>query len=434
MLIAKGTVQGQLVESENVETFNIVSKIEVRRIGDSFSICVSDEVNIDNLELDIEKLYEYYVDYSHKKISKYISKVAKRANTEYEILWALWRRWIEAYGVLTPLLCYDKITDVYIMESSIQAEHCEYGLCEVKLFNDDVTYREFVHYLIRRVAERARCPITTYMPMMSVTDRELHARFTISIPPVSEPYIHVRILPRKPWTLSELVMRDALTLEEACTLWYLFDLKVPILVIGPMGSGKTSLANAIAFNSDPATFKAIVADVDEMNLPGHNVLKLFERRSYGLGVRNIDKSELIAHSLRTGVDYVIVNEVRTRSEVSTWIDAVTTGHGGVTTFHASDIESLRIRLENMLGSSKILDEVAVVVMHCENTIREVGSVRTNVKVRRVKYVKVPKHVKIDEQELALRTAALSSMMGLPIRQQLSVLRSFYRSPDKLLVS
>ena len=48
-------------------------------------------------------------------------------------------------------------------------------------------------------------------------------------------------------------------------------------------------------------------DVDEMDLPGHNVVKLFERRAYGLGVKEITKHDLIAQALRIGVDYVIVN-------------------------------------------------------------------------------------------------------------------------------
>ncbi len=92
-----------------------------------------------------------------------------------------------------------------------------------------------------------------------------------------------------------------LNARSAAVLWQLFEDKVPILIVGPIGSGKTSLANAVAFmGGNPSLFTALIMDVDEMNLPNHLVYKLMERKAFGLGVKSITKDDLIAQALRMG--------------------------------------------------------------------------------------------------------------------------------------
>jgi len=443
VLASKPTPAGRRVELSIID-FCIRSYIDVRSIGSSFTIYIIDDVP----EIDLPDPYVIYEKGALKNymLSYNMFRIFSREylRESYDVIEKLWERWYLYYGPLTPLLLYDKVSDIYIDRSSIRAYHIDLGLCEVSIelsrcfrfsgiFNRkrEVTYRfeDFVNYLIHKISERSSNPITAYMPMISVTDPDFRVRFSVSVRPVSDPYIHVRVLPRRPWTLGELIERNTLSIDNAALLWYLFDNKIPILIIGPMGGGKTSLANAVTYCSNPTLFKALILDVDEMTLPGHNVVKLFERKAYGLGVQSITKRDLIAHALRIGADYVIVNEVRTRDEVSAWIDAVTSGHGGVTTFHAENIDKLKIRIENMIGSSKIIDEIAIVKMSVRTSINESSGIRLCRKSRIVSKIVLPRGLKICREDIEIRKQIMRELAGKSHMQQLNIISEFYKRPE-----
>ena len=443
---------GSLIISKEVYFSGVRSLIEVRRVQDRYMMFIVDDVPPSLASFDPEYVLHLILNRG-LSIKKALEVACKDlgVDADHEIVSSVWTRWFTYYGSLTPLLLLDSVTDIYVRLDGVTALHVDLGLMDVKLDFPSQTIsirrlfrresksiefdiNKFVRYIIRRVSERTRSPITSYMPLLSATDSEFKARFSLSIEPISIPYVHIRILPKTPWTLSKLIQLDALSISQAALLWYLFDLKVPILIIGPMGGGKTSLANAITFNSCPELSKVLIMDVDEMYLPGHNVIKLFERKSYGLGIRPITKDILIAHALRMGVDYIIVNEVRTREEVRAWLDAVTTGHGGVTTFHAANLQTLKIRLENMLGRPvNIEEEIAIVKTNIHYvTVQSNDGVKVRRAVRRVVDIIVPRHVKVYREEVEVRAMLLSKMMELNINQQLTLLSSFYRESEKVL--
>ncbi|WP_243676409.1 ATPase, T2SS/T4P/T4SS family, partial [Vulcanisaeta distributa] len=200
---------------------------------------------------------------------------------------------------------------------------------------------------IRRVAQRARTAITSYSPVASVVDPEFGVRVSIESEPVSPGSMSIRVLPRKPWTLPELIRRGMINIEDSARLWLLADHRVPILIIGPMGSGKTSLQNAIAYMLVTRSM-ALIMDVAELFLPFHQVVKpMLERVAYAHGIRSIDKAELIRQALRSGVDVIVLNEARSGSEFKALAEAVTLGHGALTTFHAENIEAARARLRSL---------------------------------------------------------------------------------------
>lgn len=83
-----------------------------------------------------------------------------------------------------------------------------------------------------------------------------------------------------------------------------------VLVYGPMGSGKTTLTAAIMNTYPPWVRVVAVQDVDEFKvLPIRTFNVLNTRASTGLGAKPITKAELIADAMRTGAQFVFVNEV-----------------------------------------------------------------------------------------------------------------------------
>lgn len=132
-----------------------------------------------------------------------------------------------------------------------------------------------------------------------------------------------------------------------------------------------------------------------------------------------------------GADYVIVNEVREPEEVKAWLNAVTTGHGGITTFHADDYQQMVKRLTVLApGSEEVLKSVIAVIVGSELVPVSVGG---NLKVmRRLRYVKdiiVPSEVNEKylsiKDDLHLRRSIIGSLMDSSIDQLLSTIGKLY---------
>jgi hypothetical protein len=139
-----------------------------------------------------------------------------------------------------------------------------------------------------------------------------------------------------------------------------------------MGSGKTTLTAAVANTLPPWERVAFVQDVDEYRpLPGRSFILLNTRESSGLGVKAITKPELIALSMRSGAQYVTVNEVLTAEDVRAWLLAVFSGHGGFTTIHSSDWVDLANRLTafGVGNATDVLRRITVVLMRDKRAVR-----------------------------------------------------------------
>jgi flagellar protein FlaI len=166
----------------------------------------------------------------------------------------------------------------------------------------------------------------------------------------------VRIFPERPWTVLGLLERNTLSPEVAAYLWLAVEYKMPILIAGEMGSGKTSYANAILGLAPPDRRIGTAEDVAEFNIPHLNWQKyLTDER------RGIDLFELVKLLLRANVDYVVINEIRGAEESRAWFQAISTGHGGVTTIHADTVESVFNRLDNLGIPPEYLTSLALVV-------------------------------------------------------------------------
>jgi flagellar protein FlaI len=122
------------------------------------------------------------------------------------------------------------------------------------------------------------------------------------------------------------------------------DYKMTTLILGVTGSGKTSTLNALATLLRP-TYKIVtIEDTPELRLPHENWVQLVSRPSYiGSGVGEISLFHLVKLSLRYRPDVIVVGEVR-GEEAYVLFQAIATGHSGMTTLHAENIDAAVKRL------------------------------------------------------------------------------------------
>ncbi|MCE4611910.1 MAG: type II/IV secretion system ATPase subunit [Desulfurococcales archaeon] len=156
----------------------------------------------------------------------------------------------------------------------------------------------------------------------------------------------IRKFKEKPLSIIDLIDYGTLSSYMAAYLWIAMDYKMPGIIMGVTGSGKTTTLNAIATLFRPNIKIVTIEDTPELKLPHKNWVQLASRPSYGLGVEKIGEVtlyDLVKVSLRYRPDVIIVGEVR-GEEAYVLFQAMATGHGGLTTIHSEDVEAMVKRL------------------------------------------------------------------------------------------
>ncbi len=117
------------------------------------------------------------------------------------------------------------------------------------------------------------------------------------------------------------------------------------LIMGVTGAGKTTLLNALATLLRPTIKIVTIEDTPELKLTHENWVQLYSRPSYGFEGKmgEITLYDLVRVSLRYRPDVIIVGEVR-GEEAKVLFQAIATGHGGITTIHAENIDAAVKRL------------------------------------------------------------------------------------------
>jgi type IV secretory pathway ATPase VirB11/archaellum biosynthesis ATPase len=129
---------------------------------------------------------------------------------------------------------------------------------------------------------------------------------------------------------------------------WLYDIEVEgthNFLIGQVGwrvNHNTTLLNAVA-TLIPLTMKlSIIEEVREINLPHPNVVYMVSREGVDT-LGNVTLFDLVKTSLRQRPDYIIVGEIR-GEEACVLLQAISLGHGGISTMHAEGAEAAVRRL------------------------------------------------------------------------------------------
>ena len=156
----------------------------------------------------------------------------------------------------------------------------------------------------------------------------------------------IRKFREEPLTIVDLLDFGTLSPRLAAYYWLLMEHKRPGMVMGVTGSGKTTTLNALLTMLKPSVKVVTIEDTPELRLPLENWVQFTPRMSYGLGgerIGEITLFDLVKISLRYRPDIIVVGEVR-GEEAYVLFQAMATGHGGMTTLHAENIDAAVKRL------------------------------------------------------------------------------------------
>ncbi len=203
--------------------------------------------------------------------------------------------------------------------------------------------REALDDFIIHLAHKAGKHVSSAFPIVDAMiygKHRLAATFREEISPRGSTFT-IRKFRERPFSIIELIVSNVLNSEMGAYFWLLLENKANIMLIGATGSGKTTLLNALTTFIKPRMKIVTCEETAEINIPRENWVRFVTRESYGLGSSErgeVSLFELVRTSLRYRPDYLIVGEVR-GEEAFVLFQAIATGHGGLTTIHADDVET-----------------------------------------------------------------------------------------------
>jgi flagellar protein FlaI len=156
----------------------------------------------------------------------------------------------------------------------------------------------------------------------------------------------IRKFREDPYSIVDLINIGTFSEEMAAYFWMCLENRASIMVLGGTAAGKTTALNALACLIKPGSKIITIEETAELNLPHENWVSLIARQSYGLGGSNVGEValfDLVKTSMRHRPDILIVGEVRGQ-EAYVLFQALATGHGGMCTMHAENLDSAIKRL------------------------------------------------------------------------------------------
>jgi len=176
-------------------------------------------------------------------------------------------------------------------------------------------------------------------------------RFEGLMPPVvRRPCFAMRKPAQVLFTLDDYIRDRIITEGQAEVFGDATDRRQNVVIAGPTGSGKTTLAGALinemVARSDLSERYVIIEDTLEIQCRAENLVQLHTSEA-------ADITRLVRATMRLRPDRIIIGEVR-GAEALALLKAWLTGHpGGVTTIHANSAKAVLTRLSSLVQEAGV---------------------------------------------------------------------------------
>jgi len=264
----------------------------------------------------------------------------------YKILYHA-ERDLVGFGRIDPLMRDPDIEDISCdgVNKPVYVWHRKYESIETNLeFESD----EELDNMVVKLVHMAGKHVSSAFPIVDASlpgKHRLAVCYRREVTPFGTAY-SIRKFREDPYSMIDLINLGTFSEEMAAYFWLCLENRASIMVLGGTAAGKTTALNALACLIKPGSKIITIEETAELNLPHENWVSLIARQSYGLGgssVGEVSLFDLVKTSMRHRPDVLIVGEVRGQ-EAYVLFQALATGHGGMCTMHAEDLDSAVKRL------------------------------------------------------------------------------------------
>ncbi len=264
----------------------------------------------------------------------------------YKILYHA-ERDLVGFGKIDPLMRDPNIEDISCdgVNKSVYIWHRTFESIEtnVQFENDEV-----LDNLVVKLVHMAGKHVSSAFPIVDASlpgKHRLAVAYRREITPFGTAFT-IRKFRDDPYSIIDLINIGTFTEEMAAYLWICLENRASVMVLGGTAAGKTTALNALGCLIKPGSKIMTIEETAELNLSHENWVSLIARQSYGLGGSNVGEValfDLVKTCMRHRPDLMIVGEVRGQ-EAYVLFQALATGHGGMCTMHAENVQSAVRRL------------------------------------------------------------------------------------------
>ena len=264
----------------------------------------------------------------------------------YKILYHA-ERDLVGFGKIDPLMRDPNIEDISCdgVQKPVYIWHRNFESIETNLqFESD----EDLDNLVVKLVHMAGKHVSSAFPIVDASlpgKHRLAVAYRREITPFGTAFT-IRKFRDDPYSIIDLINIGTFNEEMAAYLWVCLENRASIMVLGGTAAGKTTALNALGCLIRPGSKIMTIEETAELNLSHENWVSLIARQSYGLGGNNVGEValfDLVKTCMRHRPDLMIVGEVRGQ-EAYVLFQALATGHGGMCTMHAENVQSAVRRL------------------------------------------------------------------------------------------
>jgi len=296
---------------------------------------------------EIEDPRQFFVIEAEKIVNKYRISLGWLPDVSWSKILYHAQRNLVGFGRIDALMRDPNIEDISCdgVKKPVYVWHRKYENLETNLiFDDDQELDDAVVKLVHMAGKH----VSSAFPIVDASlpgKHRLAVCYRREITPFGTAFT-IRKFREDPYSIIDLINLGTLSEELAAYLWMCLENRASLMVLGGTASGKTTFLNAVACLIKPGSKIITIEETAELNLPHENWVSLIARRSYGLGetlTGEVTLFDLVKTSMRHRPDLIIVGEIR-GSEAYTLFQALATGHGGMATMHAENVDSAVKRL------------------------------------------------------------------------------------------
>ncbi|MCW4029298.1 MAG: type II/IV secretion system ATPase subunit [Candidatus Bathyarchaeota archaeon] len=296
---------------------------------------------------EIEDPRKFFADEAKKIVDKYRITLGWLPEVSwFKILYHA-ERDLVGFGKIDPLMHDPNIEDISCdgVNKPVYIWHRNFESIETNLqFESD----EDLDNLVVKLVHMAGKHVSSAFPIVDASlpgKHRLAVAYRREITPFGTAFT-IRKFREDPYSIIDLINIGTFTEEMAAYLWICLENRASVMVLGGTAAGKTTALNALGCLIKPGSKIMTIEETAELNLSHENWVSLISRQSYGLGgstVGEVALFDLVKTCMRHRPDLMIVGEVRGQ-EAYVLFQALATGHGGMCTMHAENVQSAVRRL------------------------------------------------------------------------------------------
>ena len=293
----------------------------------------------------------------------------------------------QSFGPLQSLVDDHAVSDIILSSfSKVSVQQGRRSIRTQVRFADQRSYEAFVERMLYRAGTSysTKQPIADGMVGTLVRVHAVHKSLCDE-----GPYVTIRLNRFTSVGVSDLAR---VGLAPVAILEYLravVGIGRTLLVVGEVGTGKTTLARALASTIPHDESVLVIEDTPEIRLEHPHVRYITTRDENLEGEGRVSPAQCIRAGMRMAMNRVIFGEIRDAEAAEAFVDGCASGHPGLSTIHGRSAVDAVTRLElflaraqrsadrTLLGAQVVTAvQVVVVVDVCKLTgIRRIAEVR-----------------------------------------------------------